>query len=88
MFFVVGRFIIGFLASLLLMVSIAQNLGAQQVITGEVNKTYQITLKDGSIVSGKLLLITEQEVIISSGTMGEIRLQKENIKSMTPVLVD
>ena len=37
-------------------------------------------------ISGKLLLITEKEIVIQSATMGEIRLQKENIKSMIPVL--
>jgi hypothetical protein len=31
-------------------------------------------------------LITEIEVVIFSATMGEVHLQKENIKSMTPVL--
>jgi hypothetical protein len=81
-----GRFYIGFCSSLLLLVSVALNVSAQQVITGEINKTYQVTLKDGSVVSGTLLLITEKEVVISSGTLGEIRLQKDNIKSMTPVL--
>ena len=65
--------------------SVSLKVSAQQAITGEINKTYQVTLNDGSVVSGKLLLINEKEVVISSGTIGEIRLQKENIKSMIPV---
>lgn len=62
-----------------------EKVNAQQNITGEVSKTYQITLKDGSIVSGILISITDKEVIIHSGTIGEVHLQKENIKTMVPV---
>ncbi|MBK7710447.1 MAG: hypothetical protein IPJ37_05525 [Bacteroidales bacterium] len=79
-------FIITFLAPIFLFLLVTQNISAQQIISGEINKTYQLTLNDGSVISGRLLLITEKEVIISSATIGEIRLQKENIKSMTPVL--
>jgi hypothetical protein len=61
------------------------NLNAQQVITGEISKTYQITLKDGSVVTGKLISQSETEVVIQSGTLGEMKVQKEKIKSMAPV---
>jgi preprotein translocase subunit YajC len=61
------------------------NLFAQQKITGEISKTYQITLNDGSVLSGKLTSISDTEVVIQSGAMGEIHLQKANIKSMTAV---
>jgi hypothetical protein len=81
-----GRCVIRFSASLFLLVLVSLNVSAQQAVTGEINQIYQVTLIDGSVVSGKLLLITEKEVVILSGTIGEIRLQKENIKSMTPVL--
>jgi hypothetical protein len=81
-----GRFISGFITFLLLLAQFIQNTSAQQIVTGEINKTYKITLNDGSVVSGKLLLITEKDIVISSAAMGEIHLQKQNIKSMTPVL--
>jgi hypothetical protein len=58
------------------------NLNAQQVSTGEISKTYQITLKDGSVLSGKLVSQSDKEIVIQSGTLGEMRVQKENIKSM------
>ena len=80
-----NRYILCCIISLLLLVTIHENINAQQVITGEVSKIYQVTLNDGSVISGKLLLITEKEVIISSVSMGEIRLQKENIRSMVQV---
>jgi hypothetical protein len=79
-------FIVRSFASLLLLLSLTQNVCAQQTITGEVNKTYQVTLNDGSVITGTLLLINEREAVILSATMGEIRLQKENIKSMNQVL--
>lgn len=79
------RAILGFVIALALFATLYENVSAQLPITGEVSKTYQVTLKDGSVISGKLLLITEKEVVISSATMGEIRLQKENIKSMVEV---
>jgi hypothetical protein len=61
---------------------IPNNINAQQNITGEISKKYQITLNDGSTISGKLLSITDKEVVIESGSIGEVRLPKENIKSM------
>jgi hypothetical protein len=67
------------------MILISGNVFAQKKISGEVSKTYQVTLKDGSTISGKLLSITDNEVVIQSGTMGDVRLQKENIKTMIPV---
>jgi hypothetical protein len=61
------------------------NLSAQQVISGEISKMYQITLKDGSVLSGKLISQSENEIVIQSGSLGEMKVQKENIKSMTLV---
>jgi hypothetical protein len=60
-------------------------LSAQQKVQGEPGKTYQITMNDGSVVSGKLISDTEREMVIQSGSMGEIRLEKSNIRSMTVV---
>jgi len=74
-----------FIFTLVVMSLMPEKVNAQQIITGEVSKTYQITLKDGSVISGILLSVTDKEVIIHSGTMGEVRLQKENIKTMVPV---
>jgi len=71
--------------ALVVMSLMPEKVNAQQIITGDVSKTYQITLKDGSVVSGILLSVTDKEVIIHSGTIGEVRLQKENIKTMVPV---
>jgi hypothetical protein len=76
---IIRSFIVAFLAMMLL----TGNANAQQVITGEVSRSYQVTLNDGSTISGKLLSITDTEVIIQSGTMGDIRLLKANIKTMT-----
>lgn len=61
------------------------SLSAQQKIKGEPGKTYQITMNDGSVVSGKLISDTEREIVIQSGSMGEIRLEKSNIGSMAVV---
>lgn len=80
-----GKAIIAIIVSFLLSAAISQNLNGQQVINGEVSKTYQFTLNDGSVISGKILLITDNELVIASGSMGEIRLQKQNIKSMSEV---
>lgn len=60
-------------------------LSAQQKVQGEPGKTYQFTMNDGSVVSGKLISDTEREIVIQSGSMGEIRLEKSNIRSMTVV---
>jgi hypothetical protein len=64
---------------------IPENLKAQQVVAGEISKMYQITLKDGSMLSGKLVSQSEKEIVIQSETLGEMRVQKENIKSMSLV---
>lgn len=71
--------------NLLILALFPAALFSQQQITGEISKIYQITLNDGSVISGKLLSITDRELVIESGTMGEVRLQKANIKSMTQV---
>lgn len=81
-----GRILLGFVITIVLIAITPGKVFAQQKITGEVSKMYQITLNDGSMVSGKLLSITDTEVVIESGSMGEVRLQKANIKSMTEVL--
>jgi hypothetical protein len=74
-----------FLSVLAIIMLLSSNAVAQQVITGEVSKTYTVTLNDGSAISGTLLSIDDNEIVIKSGTMGEVRLQKVNIKSMTQV---
>jgi len=71
--------------TLVLMAFIPDMVNAQQNITGEVSKMYQVILNDGSTISGRLLSITDTELVIESGSMGEVRLQKTNIKSMTLV---
>jgi hypothetical protein len=80
-----GRIIKYFLITLFLMSFLADKINAQQNITGEVSKTYQITLKDGSVFTGKIVSITDSEIIIQSRTIGELRLKKENIKTMAPI---
>ena len=80
-----GRIIKYFLITLFLMSFLADKINAQQNITGEVSKTYQITLKDGSVFTGKIVSITDSEIIIQSATIGEVRLKKENIKTMAPI---
>lgn len=76
-------------ASLLIVLIVAclatYPLSAQQKVQGEPGKTYQFTMNDGSVVSGKLISDTEREIVIQSGSMGEIRLEKSNIRSMTVV---
>lgn len=61
------------------------NLKAQQALSGEVSKTYQITLKDGSTLTGKLISQSDKEIVIQTGSLGEMKVQKENIKSMNLV---
>jgi hypothetical protein len=80
-----SRIIRYFLITLFLMSFLADKINAQQNITGEVSKTYQITLKDGSVFTGKIVSITDSEIIIQSRTIGELRLKKENIKTMAPI---
>ena len=77
--------VIVFVFSFLMMIIFPTRICAQQKITGEINKTYIVTLNDGSTISGKLISITDKEIVISSGTLGEMKLSKENIKVMTPV---
>ncbi|MDY0098331.1 MAG: hypothetical protein RBR81_03955 [Bacteroidales bacterium] len=55
---------------------------AQEKISGEISKSYQVILNDGSTVTGKLLLINDSEIVIESGSMGEVHLKRENIRSM------
>ncbi len=74
-----------FLIIFAIMMLITVDAIAQQIITGEVSKTYMVTLNDGSTISGTLVSITDNEVVIQSGTIGEVRLQKANIKTMTEV---
>ena len=73
------------MVTLIILSVITEKVNAQNNTTGEVSKTYQITLKDGSVISGKFLSSTAKEVIIHSVTLGEIHVQKENIKTMVPV---
>lgn len=63
------------------------SLSAQQKAKGEPGKTYQITMNDGSVVSGKLISDNDKEIVIQSGSMGDVRLEKSNIRSMTAVAV-
>jgi len=79
------RLIIGSVITLVFISLLPDRVSAQQVITGEISKTYQVSLLDGSSITGRLMLITDQEVIIQSASMGEIRLMKTNIKSMSLV---
>jgi hypothetical protein len=80
-----SRIIRYFLITLFFLSFVAESTNAQQNISGEVSKMYQITLKDGSIVTGKIVSITDSEIVIQSGTIGEVRLKKENIKTMAPI---
>jgi hypothetical protein len=80
-----SKCIIKVFSLVLVVLMITDNAFAQQKITGEISKTYQITLNDGSVISGKLTAINDTEVVIVSGAMGEVHLQKANIKTMTPV---
>ncbi len=79
------RIISAFSIAFFILVLFSGTVKAQQKIDGEVSKTYQITLNDGSTISGTLISITDEELVIESSTMGEVRLQKENIRSMTLV---
>ena len=58
---------------------------AQEKASGEISKTYQVTLNDGSMVTGKLISSSGSEVVIESATMGSIRLERTKIKSMVQV---
>jgi hypothetical protein len=78
--------IICILLSFTFLYLVGQDLYAQQPVAGEINKTYKITLNDGSVITGKLIQITENEIVISSSTIGEMRLQKTKIKEMNPIL--
>lgn len=73
------------IAVLMIMLGFTAQVTAQQKITGEVSKTYQVTLNDGSVISGTLISTSNTEIVIQSGTMGQVRIQKEKIKSMNEV---
>jgi len=79
------RQIIGSVIILMVIGLLPDRAYAQQAITGETGKIYQISLLDGSSITGRLILITDQEFVIQSASMGEIRLMKTNIKSMSVV---
>jgi hypothetical protein len=79
------RFLFGFILTTLFSALVPENGFSQQTIPSDISKTYQVTLKDGSTISGKILLDTEKEIVIQSATMGEVHLQKENIKSILPI---
>jgi hypothetical protein len=70
---------------LFIMFLVSFDLSAQQKIQGEVSPTYQVTHNEGSVVSGKLISDTDNEIVLQSGTMGNITILKANIKSMTAV---
>ncbi len=72
----------GLLLSLAIIALASGYTNAQQKITGEVSKSYQVILNDGSTVSGKLLSINDSEIVLESGSMGEVRLKRENVRSM------
>jgi hypothetical protein len=78
---IISYVIVTFLALLFL----PGSLYAQKKITGEISKAYQITLNDGSTVSGTLTSLSDTDIVIQSESLGEVRLQKENIKSMTEI---
>jgi hypothetical protein len=61
------------------------SLSAQQEVKGEPGKIYQITMNDGSVISGKLISDNDKEIVIQSGSLGDVRLEKSNIRSMTAV---
>ena len=77
-----SRTIWGLIMTLMVITLLPEKAIAQAEITGEISKIYQIALFDGSVFTGKLLSITNEEVIIESGSMTEIRLKKISIKSM------
>ena len=79
------RLIIGSVITLMVISLLPARVYAQQAFTGETGKIYQISLLDGSSITGRLILITDQEIVIQSASMGEIRLMKTNIKSMSLV---
>ncbi len=70
---------------LLFLFTFCNTITAQQKITGEVSKTYQVTMTDGSVIAGKLVSSTATEIVIQSGTMGEVKIQREKIKTMVEV---
>jgi hypothetical protein len=72
----------GLILIFLLMFIIPVQITAQQKVQGEISKSYQFTMKDGSTISGKVISVSDKEYVVESGTLGEIRLQRENIKSM------
>ncbi len=79
------RSITGIIA-LLFLLSFQFTVKAQDKITGEISKTYQVTLADGTSITGKLTSITDKEIVIESGALGKVTLLKENVKTMTEVL--
>lgn len=79
------RVLRGLILTLIAFSFLQETVIAQANISGEISKIYQISLFDGSTFTGKLLSITDNEVIIESGSLTEIRLKKISIKSMTQV---
>lgn len=80
-----GRLLTGFMIAMVLSLLLIETGNAQQTAQLDKTKTYQVTLKDGSVITGKIISDTDQEIVIQSVTMGEITLQKENIKSVLPI---
>lgn len=79
------RFFIVISTGLILFLFLGNTVMCQEPITGEINQTCKVTLNDGSVITGRLLQMTGREIVIFSGAVGEMHIQRENIKSITPV---
>lgn len=80
-----GRISLPVILTALFLALLPAILSAQQAIRGEVSKLYQVVLNDGSTIAGRLTEINDREIVLQSATLGEVRLQKEKIKTMTVV---
>jgi hypothetical protein len=49
----------------------------------EVSKDYQITLVDGNTLTGKVISADGNQIVLETGTMGNVTIERANIKDVT-----
>ena len=67
--------------AILLMCLVYPEVYAQADI--QISKEYMIKLKDGSSITGKVLSMNDQQIIVETTSMGNVTIQRSNIAEMT-----
>jgi hypothetical protein len=68
---------------LALLLGITQQTVLSQQLTGELQKTYVVKLRDGGSITGVLVSETASQIVLESASAGTVTLNKSQIASMT-----